>query len=141
MAVLARSGGLSTVKPCVRYLETKQQSAEILRLALPLMARQAAAFHPLSYALWYEHVAGINPALTHVLEQCLSASTPLSELDIRCLHLRHITGRDAEAAERAHAELRVLLTEATSSTASAGAHVGVFEQTLEAQVRPPWPLG
>ncbi len=52
----------------MRYLENKERSTEILRLALPLMARQLAAFHPLSYALWYEHCAGMNPDLSRILD-------------------------------------------------------------------------
>ena len=128
-------GSQQCESPCVRYLETQQQSGEILRLALPLMARQEAAFHPLSYALWYEHVAGTNPSLSRLLEQRLSANAPLSESDVRRLYSRHISGRDAETAERAQGELRVLLTEAASSTASAGTQVGVFEETLQGQLQ------
>jgi diguanylate cyclase (GGDEF)-like protein len=33
----------------MRYAENKDQSAELLRLALPLMARRFAALHPVSY--------------------------------------------------------------------------------------------
>jgi diguanylate cyclase len=119
----------------VRYLETKQQSAEILRLTLPLMARQEAAYHPLSYALWYEHVAGINGPLTRLLSQRLSQNKALTESEVRRLYSRHISGRDSEAAERAQGELRAVLTEAASSTASAGAQVGAFEETVEEQLR------
>lgn len=36
----------------MKYQETVNQSAEYLRLSLPLMSRQAAALHPLSYAIW-----------------------------------------------------------------------------------------
>ena len=37
------------------------RSAEHLRAALPLMTRQRAALHPISYAVWYEHVSGHEP--------------------------------------------------------------------------------
>ena len=60
----------------MRYKEDKDQSAELLRLALPLMARQSAALHPISYTLWYEHVAGINPPLSTVLVPCSTRAMP-----------------------------------------------------------------
>jgi diguanylate cyclase len=58
----------------MRYRETREHSAAILRIVVALMARQKAAFHPASYALWYEHAAGINPALTQVLEQRIATT-------------------------------------------------------------------
>ncbi|HTL93331.1 MAG TPA: hypothetical protein VL176_13350, partial [Steroidobacteraceae bacterium] len=65
----------------MRYQQNKQESAEILRTALAFMAKQEAAFHPPSYALWYEHVAGINPDLTKTLDERLTAGTPLTDAD------------------------------------------------------------
>jgi diguanylate cyclase len=47
----------------MRYDQSVQQSAEILRLVLPHLPRHSAAYHPISYALWYEYNAGINPPL------------------------------------------------------------------------------
>ena len=63
----------------MRYQHNKEQSAELLRLVLPLMASQEAALHPVSYALWYEHVAGINPELSEVLAARLNGRDPLRE--------------------------------------------------------------
>ena len=47
----------------MRYDQSVQQSAEILRMVLPNFPRHGAAYHPISYALWYEYNAGINPPL------------------------------------------------------------------------------
>ncbi len=41
-----------------KYTHSKDQSAEILRQTLPLMSKQSAALHPVSYAVWYEYVSG-----------------------------------------------------------------------------------
>jgi diguanylate cyclase len=115
----------------MRYAENKEQSAEFLRLALPLMARQSAALHPVSYALWYEHVAGINPPLSRVLEGRLQANEPLSEDDVHDLHARFIVARDVEALERLQHKLRVLLEETAQTTAAAVEDTGQFEVKLE----------
>src|SRR5260370_8055898 len=84
----------------MRYLENKERSTEILRLALPLMARQLAAFHPLSYALWYEHCAGMNPDLSRVLDSRLTSNTALTEVDVWRLYAKHIAPRHMEAFDR-----------------------------------------
>ena len=76
---------------------------------MPLMARQLAAFHPLSYALWYEHCAGMNPDLSRVLDSRLAANTALTEADVWRLYAQHIAARDMEAFERLQLQLRNLL--------------------------------
>ena len=55
----------------MRYKETREQSAELLRMVLPLMARHSASFHPLSYAVWYEYVAGTNLSLRSAIDEPL----------------------------------------------------------------------
>jgi diguanylate cyclase len=118
----------------MRYAESREKSEEFLRLALALMARQAAALHPVTYALWYEHVAGINPALSRVLDERLQASTPLSEEDVYELHARYIVTRDLEVLAQQQLKLRTLLEETAHATATAVEDTGRFEVTL-AQTR------
>lgn len=121
----SRAGG------SMRYTESKEQSSELLRLALPLMARQQAALHPISYTLWYEHLAGVNPALSRVLQARLDANQLLSEDEVYELHARYIVARDMERLERLQQKLRDLLEEAAQTTASAGEDTGKFEVLLE----------
>src|SRR5689334_11393820 len=70
----------------MRYHETRDRSIEILRQALPLMSRQRAAFHPLSFTLWYEHIAGLNPELTRILEARLASNVALTDDDVQRLY-------------------------------------------------------
>jgi len=114
----------------MRYTEDKDQSAEILRLALPLMARQSAALHPISYTLWYEHVAGINPPLSGVLEASLAGKLPLGDDDVYDLHARYVVARDMEVLNRLQRRLRDVLEEAAQTTAAALEDSGQFEATL-----------
>ena len=119
----------------MRYLENKERSTEILRLALPLMARQLAAFHPLSYALWYEHCAGLNPDLSRILDGRLSANSALTEQDVWRLYAQHIAARDIEAFERLQLQLRNLLEDTAQSAASASIKAGEFGETLQDRAR------
>ncbi|HEV2285064.1 MAG TPA: GGDEF domain-containing protein [Steroidobacteraceae bacterium] len=114
----------------MRYSENKDQSAELLRLALPLMARQSAALHPISYTLWYEHVAGINPPLSAVLEASLAGKLPLGEDDVYDLHARFVVARDMEVLERLQHKLRQVLEEAAQTAAVALEDSGQFEAAL-----------
>ncbi len=119
----------------MRYLENKERSTEILRLALPLMARQLAAFHPLSYALWYEHCAGLNPDLSRLLDARLTANSALTEQDVWRLYAQHIAARDIEAFERLQLQLRTLLEETANSAASASVKATEFGDSLQSHAR------
>ncbi|HXY97762.1 MAG TPA: diguanylate cyclase, partial [Steroidobacteraceae bacterium] len=94
------------------------------------MARQSAALHPISYTLWYEHVAGINPPLSNVLEASLAAKLPLGEDDVYDLHARYIVARDMEVLDRLQRKLRDVLEEAAQTAASALEDSGQFEAAL-----------
>ncbi len=45
------------------YPQSKEESSELLRLALPLLARHGSGCQPPSYTVWYEYVQGGNDAL------------------------------------------------------------------------------
>jgi diguanylate cyclase len=115
----------------MRYQQNKQESAEILRTALTFMSKQEAAFHPPSYAIWYEHVAGINPELTRVLDERLAAGAALSEADVGRLHAQFVLTRDADAFERIRERLQYLLNETSHVADNAGAQASQFGQALE----------
>ncbi|HUI62556.1 MAG TPA: GGDEF domain-containing protein [Steroidobacteraceae bacterium] len=119
----------------MRYLENKERSTEILRLALPLMARQLAAFHPLSYALWYEHCAGMNPELSRVLDDRLTTNNALSEADVWRLYAQHIAARDMEAFERLQQQLRTLLEDTARSAATASEQAAEFSESLQTHAK------
>ena len=103
----------------MHYFHSREESAEILRRALQLMAPHKAAFHPLSYALWYEHAADLNPGLSRDLEKYSVPRAPLCEPDVSRLYALHIAARDVEAFARAQSQLRALLEDTASGAASA----------------------
>lgn len=114
----------------MRYSEDKERSAEILRLALPLMAKQEAGFHPTSYTLWYEHSAGLNPGLSNVLDQRIQGGRPLTDYDVWQLHGEHVVARDAEALGGMQRQIRELLDETSRMTTLAGNEASQFGNTL-----------
>lgn len=115
----------------MRYTETRERSAEILRLALSFMAKQEAAYHPQSYTLWYEHVAGINPRLSDVLDQHLASTTRLTDEDTWRLHAHYVIARDVALVERMQQHLHALLDDTSRMAVSAGEEATQFTQTLQ----------
>lgn len=97
------------------------------------MTQQKAALHPISFTLWYEHIAGINPALSEVLTERLSDGRPLTEDDVYELVRQHVTTRDVHILLQLQQRLRTLLEEAAQITADAGADSGRFACTLDTQ--------
>ena len=114
----------------MRYCEEREQSAEVLRLALALMGRQAAALNPCSYALWYEHCAGLNPELSRTLEARLTANSPLTDEDVWRLYTEHIVARDIKQYGGLRDDLYRILNDTAANTKVAGEKASEFDQTL-----------
>jgi len=115
----------------MQYQQTRAQSAEFLRLAVGHMGRQEAALDPASYTLWYEHVAGLNPALSQILQHRLETHRPLTDADVAHLYATHIASREAQAVTRIHDRLRVLLVETSEVISQSGTHAVQFGKSLE----------
>ncbi len=115
----------------MKYHDSQEKSAEYLRRVIPLMSRQAAAFHPISYAVWYEYAAGINPALKADIDALLEASAVLDESAIFTLHQKHIAELDEESAQRVGSGLQRVLAEMTLSAEQAGNEASRFGSALE----------
>lgn len=117
-----------------RYQDGVERSAELLRLALPLMSRQLAAVHPVSYAVWYEYVSGRNRTLNLQIDALQRPLTEELTFDLYCEHIR--TPSEAMA-DRANVALQNVIDDVSSqtsksadSTASYGAQLQSFSDSL-----------
>ena len=88
-----------------KYQESREQSSEVMRQVLGLMARHDAAFNPLNYAVWYEHVAGVNSRLSAALEEALRTEPRLSDATLFHLHQTHMLEPDALALQQVSQQL------------------------------------
>jgi len=114
----------------MKYQETVEQSAEYLRLSLPLMSRQAAALHPVSYAIWYEYVAGINKPLKDAIDELTGNGRVLDEAATVELFRKYIAEFDEQSAQRVTAGFHKVLADISRSAAHAGDHADRFGSTL-----------
>jgi diguanylate cyclase len=115
----------------MRYKEGREQTAELLRMVLPQMARHAAGFHPMSYAVWYEYLAGINPGLSAALDARLAESNSLSDADVNALYENHIAMRDAQTSAHVSSEIARLVEQVDGAASEAGVGVRHFGQELD----------
>lgn len=115
----------------MRYRDSIEKSAEYLRRALPLMSRQAAALHPVSYAIWYEYVSGGNPSLKSAIDASLQDGAVLDENGTYEIFQKHVADINGELAQRVSEGFQKVMTDISSSAAQAGDQAGQFGSALE----------
>jgi diguanylate cyclase len=107
-----------------------QRSAELLRQAVPWMARQQAGLHPVSYAVWFDYVAQTNPALSAAIDEHLAREGTLDEFATQALFKRHVADVDPETAQRVVDQLQRVLGGIGDSAGAAGAHAARYSASL-----------
>jgi len=107
-----------------------ERSAELLRLALPWMSRQAAGLHPVSYAVWFDYVAQTNPPLRAAIDEHLAREGSLDEFATHALFKRHVAEVDPETARRVADSMQRALGGIGEAIVSAGSHATRFSASL-----------
>jgi diguanylate cyclase len=115
----------------MEYHDTVERSTELLRKALPLMSRQAAALHPVSYAVWYAYVADVNSPLHAALDKHLAEHGVLDEAATEALYRRHLAEPGADMAHQLTDGVAGLLDGMQASAAAAGDQTARYGDTLQ----------
>ncbi|MDP1651287.1 MAG: diguanylate cyclase [Rhodocyclaceae bacterium] len=114
----------------MEYHDSIEKSAEYLRLALSLMTKQAAGLHPISYAVWYEYVAGINPPLRTKIDGLLKSGQAIDDAVINQLFRAHIAEMDEAVAQQVSQGFDKVMADISASTSQAADEAGQFGQAL-----------
>ena len=120
-----------TDKMILRYEQSKEQSAELLRIVLARMGQHDAAFNPLTYSVWFEYAAGMNLQLTQALDQLLQTRPRLTDADMRELYQAHIADVDPQAMHRIGNELQQVMATLASAAGNTGSNANQFGAQLE----------
>lgn len=115
----------------MRYKETKEQSAELLRRVLALMGQHDAAFNPVSFTVWYEFAAGINVRLSNAIEAELKTQARLSNETIDQLYQTYVADADPAVMHRISGEFQRMMTGMAESALRTGDQAGVFGGQLQ----------
>lgn len=116
----------------MNYDDTPEQSAEWLRLAIAQMSKHEAAFHPVTYAVWYEYVSGANEALRRDIDHLTMNGRKLTEEITRRMFDKHVAEITAERAQRINGDLRRMLGAVEDSTQATGRKTTQFSERLTA---------
>ena len=114
-----------------RDTEAATRCTEILRAALPQMTRQTAGAHPISYAVWFEHVAALNPSLSTALLDATRGGRLLDEAAISTLYNQHIADAREKINQSAADGIRRVMSEMASSAREVGAETSRYGESLE----------
>jgi diguanylate cyclase len=115
----------------MRYNEPKERTAEVLRQALGHMGRHEAAFNPVTFTLWYEYAAGINPELRAALDQLIHDKLPIGDTAVEKLFQEHVAPYDEVAMRRIGGEMQRVMTGIAQSASQAGDRAGLFGAQLD----------
>ena len=115
----------------MHYPDTKDRSAELLRLAIPMMAQQPAPLHPITYAVWYDYLAGRNADLRAEIDSARQNNVPLGDELVYTLYRRHILDAAAAAAHKVSDGLRAVIDEVGQTATATGDRVTEFTASLQ----------
>ncbi len=114
----------------MRYQLGAEQCAQILRLVLPRVSQHGLAADPVTYAVWFEYLAGINPPLTAAMDQRLQADAPVDDEFVGTLFDAHVASANGERLEEIRAEVAEILRRAAESVSAADGQVAAYGESL-----------
>lgn len=115
----------------MEYHDSVEDSAKYLRLALQFMTRQAAALHPISYAVWYEYASGRNAALKSAVDALTRDGAVLDEATTRQVFYKYIADIDEVAAQHISQGFQKVMADMEQSATAAGSQAVHFGGVLE----------
>jgi len=116
----------------MQYPHSPERSTELLRQALPLMSRQSAALHPMSYAVWYAYVADSASPLRQAVDRHLAQRGTLDEATTERLYQHYLASDfDPQVALRVSEGLQQLIGGMSAQAALATDQTSRYGLTLE----------
>lgn len=113
------------------YQETAEEAANIARLALPWISKNALPAIPLNYAVAYEIVSGRNKNLSKDTEQVQKANKQISQECLNQLFNKYFShGVDIELIRSVRTELSQVFSEALSAIAESGSGMTQYSEKL-----------
>ncbi len=109
---------------------TQAEAAQALRMALPLMSQHGIPATPSHYAVFYNYVAGVDPALKEAFDQGISADKSITETLSEDLYRRFLRGGGEERINQVNEALCKMLGEIGSVVKTTGGDVSTYSNAL-----------
>lgn len=127
----------------MKYEKKRDESGEILRLAIQKMAGHPAAFTPFNYAVWYEYLTGINPPLSEAVNRVFEEGKKLDDDLIENLYAKYVSEFNMDAQLKMQKNLKQLLSKLAGFTAETdkqaldfGANLQSYGESLKQDLNP-----
>jgi len=118
----------------MKYARNRDESGETLRLVIKNMATHPAAFTPYNYAVWYEHVSGINPALSAAINKALGDGSKLDDDRIENFYKSFVADTNTDRQLKLQHDLGLLLGKITGFTEETDKQAVNFGNSLQSYV-------
>jgi diguanylate cyclase len=115
----------------IRYTQSKERSAEVLRAALGHIGQHEACCNPITFSVWFEHAAGMNAGLSQAIDACLRSKSPLDDEEIQRLYREHVADPDHDAMQQINTELQRVMSGVAANASSTGASAGNFGAQID----------
>ena len=115
----------------MKYRESKERSAELLRLVLASMAQHDATYNPVTFTVCYEHAAGLNNRLSLAMAEAIHSKPRLNDEDMHQLFAGYVADLDAQVMERISGELQRMMTGMAERASHTGSQADVFSAELQ----------
>jgi diguanylate cyclase len=115
----------------MRYTESKERCAEVLRATLRHMGQHEARWTPITFTLWFEYAAGINAGLSKAVDECLRNRCALGDDEVERLHGEHIADPDRDAIQKISTELQRVMSSVARNASSTSATAGTFGDQID----------
>jgi diguanylate cyclase len=119
------------VLPSNTQEEELQHSAELIRQALPLMAQHGVPATPRNYSIWYQYVAGANPALSAQIDDMLRRSASFTQEINESLYAEYATECDITHLLQIREEVETIVEETGHSLSSTKSSTSQYGESLQ----------
>jgi diguanylate cyclase len=106
--------------PLTAYLQSREESVVLLKRVIAEMSLHDAPFTPYTFAVWYEHFAAINPALSSAVQSALQQQPRLSADMLEALFRDHVAPPDDSASEAARTGFQRVMQQMADTAARTG---------------------
>ena len=113
------------------YRDTIEQTAEYIRLALPLMSRNGIPANPQHYTVWYDYVSGRNQPLKECIDRALAGRQRIDSDFSAELFDEYFRSRDDKIADQMRAEVRNMIATVLQQLAESGGQANHYGNVLE----------
>lgn len=115
----------------LHYQQTRDESAALLKRVIAEMGQHDAPFSPITFAVWYEHLAGINPNLSLAMKTSLAGSSRLTTGQIELLYQNHLADPSAEAAQTTAAQVTRVMGNMAQKAEATGRDAAAYGLQLQ----------